>query len=167
MAERIGLYFPQSSTIDQILQHVFSDEPAARKALGLVKKSELLVRYLENRRCTMKLCQDHWHELKNAIRQRGMWKFVPPDGPLKANRATHYLDARTAPLRFDPLTMASMLISHQALTAFGDYLKTRNYCPLCEVEQNLGTGISMEWIDVNADTLLELCRERHLISSEE
>ena len=115
----------------------------------------------------MKICQDHWHELKNSIRQRGMWKFVPADVSPKSNRARQELETETATSTFDPLTMASMMISQQALMAFGAYLETRNYCPLCEVEQNLGKGISIEWIDVNADTLLQLCRDRHLIGSEE
>jgi hypothetical protein len=106
----------------------------------------------------MQICQDHWHELKRAIRQRGMWKLV------SSNIVRHRpaLPAR----RFDPLSIASMMISHQARMAFGDYLETRSYCPLCEVEQNLGKGRSFEWIDVDADTILAVCRERKLISEE-
>jgi hypothetical protein len=63
--------------------------------------------------------------------------------------------------------MVSGLISDQALMAFGDYLETRSYCPLCEVEQNLGSGRSFEWIDADADTILEVCKERNLIPSEQ
>jgi hypothetical protein len=65
--------------------------------------------------------------------------------------------------------MASQMIFNQALMAFGDYLvrEARSYCPLCEVEQNLGAGTSVEWIRVNAETLLQLCRARHLIGGEE
>lgn len=58
------------------------------------------------------------------------------------------------------------MISDQALTAFGDYLETRSYCPLCEVEQNLGRGRSFEWIDVDADAVLEVCRERQLVRTD-
>jgi hypothetical protein len=95
-----------------------------------------------------------------------MWKFVTADGKVGANQTIqeHRLDFTAS--TFDPLVMASLMISDQALMAFGDYLYTRNYCPLCEVEQNLGRGLSTEWIDRNADTLLELCRERHLIARE-
>jgi hypothetical protein len=62
--------------------------------------------------------------------------------------------------------MAVSLISAQALSAFGDYLLTRQYCPLCEVEENLGRGHSFEWISTDADTVLQLCKERNLISRE-
>jgi hypothetical protein len=109
----------------------------------------------------MKFCHDHWHELKNAIRQRGMWGLV---------RSNVY----AAPARqeagqaseFDPMMTATLMISEQALMAFGTYLLSHHCCPLCEVEQNLGKGLSLEWIDIDADAVLELCRQRHLIDSQ-
>jgi hypothetical protein len=67
---------------------------------------------------------------------------------------------------FDPLNAAGVMISDQARMAFGDYLETHSYCPLCEVEQNLGRGRSLEWIDVDAETILEVCKERQLINDE-
>jgi hypothetical protein len=113
----------------------------------------------------MQICHDHWQELKNAIRQRGMGKLVPPDTgrglPTYITKQT--LAAASTGSRIDPLRLASLMISDQALRAFGDYLETRSYCPLCEVEQNLGQGRSLEWISVDADTILEVCRERKLI----
>ena len=60
-----------------------------------------------------------------------------------------------------------MLISDQALRALGDYLESRMYCPLCEVEENLGRGQSFEWINVDADSILQVCRQRNLVDSEE
>jgi hypothetical protein len=112
----------------------------------------------------MEICQDHWHELKNAIRQRGMWKLVSSNPTVSPNRGTPSTGAETA---FDPLAIAGRMIAHQAHMALGDSLENRSSCPLCEVEQNLGSGTSNEWIDVNADTLLQLCRERHLLGTEE
>lgn len=111
----------------------------------------------------MQICQDHWHELKNAIRRRGMWKLVSPDSNRQLPR---HMFSTAAGSAFDPLHAASLLISDQARLAFGDYLETRSCCPLCEVEQNLGRGHSFEWIDVDADTILQVCKERHLVSSE-
>jgi hypothetical protein len=114
----------------------------------------------------MQICQDHWNELKNAIRQRGMWKLVSPEtGPrLPAYVTRQTLAAASNGSRIDPLRVASLLISDQALMAFGDYLEARSYCPLCEVEENLGRGQSFEWINVDADSILEVCKERNLVS---
>ena len=67
----------------------------------------------------------------------------------------------------DPLQVAALLISDQALRAFGDYLESRNYCPLCEVEENLGRGQSFEWINVDADSILQICKQQNLVHSEE
>ena len=113
----------------------------------------------------MYLCQDHWHELKNAIRQRGLWGLVPrgEDDHIIANPRVQN-GALSEPSNMDPLSLAVSLISAQSLMALGDYLLTRPYCPLCEVEENLGRGLSHEWIITDADTVLQLCRERKLIS---
>ena len=115
----------------------------------------------------MQFCQDHWHELKNAIRQRGMWKLVTPNAgrQLPGHITKRMLASTHIGWRLDPLNTATLMIQGQALMALGDYLETCDYCPLCEVEQNLGQGQSAEWINVNADTILEVCKERHLISS--
>ena len=114
----------------------------------------------------MQICQDHWHELKNAIRQRGMWKLVSrdTDGRLPAYLTRQTLATASMGARIDPLRVTALLISDQALTAFGDYLESRSYCPLCEVDENLGRGQSFDWIATDADAVLEVCRERHLVS---
>ena len=109
----------------------------------------------------MKFCDDHWHELKNAIRQRGMWGLVRSNVYAAPTRQ----EAGQAS-EFDPMTTATLMISEQALMAFGTYLLSHHCCPLCEVEQNLGKGLSLEWIDIDADAVLELCRQRHLIDSQ-
>ena len=116
----------------------------------------------------MQICQDHWHELKNAIRRRGMWKLVSPDTvrQLPAHVTKRVLTSTTIEWRLDPLSMATLMICEQALAALGDYIETCGYCPLCEVEQNLGQGRSVEWVEVNADTIFEVCRKRDLISRE-
>lgn len=117
----------------------------------------------------MKLCQDHWHELKNAIRQRGLWEFVTPVESSAMQTTQQELETEypqgQEPL--DPLRTISGLISEQAVMAFGAYLLTRNDCPLCEVEYNLGQGTSFEWIEVDADIVLAICRERHPVSRKE
>ena len=113
----------------------------------------------------MQLCQDHWHELKNAIRQRGLWSLVAQDGYIAAPVVSEETRDKPASSTLDPLTTTALMISEQALMAFGAYLLTRHYRPLCEVEQKLGEGLSLEWIDADADAMLDLCRERHLITN--
>jgi|RhiMetdeSRZDD1v2_1073273.scaffolds.fasta_scaffold3600335_1 hypothetical protein len=114
----------------------------------------------------MDICQDHWHELKNALRQRGLWGLVPrgQDSHITANQRLQSAGGPSEPSNIEPLSLTVSLISAQALMAFGDYLLTRPYCPLCEVEENLGRGISCEWIITDADTVLQFCKERNLIS---
>ena len=109
----------------------------------------------------MKFCHDHWQELKNAIRQRGMWRLVSSD--TQGAPARHEAGQAS---EFDPMMIVTLMISEQALMAFGMHLLRHHCCPLCEVEQNLGKDLSFEWIDHDANAVLELCRQRHLIDSE-
>jgi hypothetical protein len=108
----------------------------------------------------MRICQDHAHELKNAIRQRGLWRLVMDNGPTAAHRPPEGTPT------FDPLLAVDLLIAEQALHALGVYLLRDRHCPLCEVERNLGEGHASEWIDVDADIVLHVCRERRLVSRE-
>jgi hypothetical protein len=114
----------------------------------------------------MELCSVHSYELRNAIRQRGLWELVTPDGFISSNGVNSPIDTELTHSLFDPLVATSLMISEQALRAFGSYLLTRNYCPLCEVEENLGTGMAVEWIVVDTDAVLRYCRERNLLSNE-
>jgi hypothetical protein len=114
----------------------------------------------------MQICQDHWHEIKNAIRQRGLWKFVTPAGYASGQSIRPELNPNPIPSTFDPLMAESLMISEQARMAFGSYAAVRSDCPLCEAEQNLGAGTALEWIDTDADTILALCREQNMVRGE-
>lgn len=112
----------------------------------------------------MYMCQDHWQNLKNAIRQRGLWPLVTPSGFLAPETPEEILELNAAQFHFDPLMAASFLISEQAHAAFGSTSSSSVKCPLCEVDQNLGDGISSDWIETDSDLLLQVCRERHLVA---
>lgn len=112
----------------------------------------------------MQICQDHWHDVKNAIRQRGLWRLVAHDGYIAAPVVTEEMAATVSSDSIDPLKTAGLIISQQALAAFGPQLLTGSFCPLCAVEENLGDGQAMQWIDADADLILEVCREQHLVS---
>lgn len=112
----------------------------------------------------MQICQEHWHELKNAIRQRGLWRLVTPAGYLAAETPEEILKLNAAQFNFDPLMAASLVIGEQARAAFGSTLPTGIHCPLCEVDRNLGGDQALQWIDTDADLILQVCRERRLVT---
>ena len=112
----------------------------------------------------MYICQNHWHELKNAVRQRGLWSLVTPAGYLAAETPEEVLELNAAQFTFDPLMASTLMISEQARAALGASLTMGVNCPLCEVDQNLGAGRSLEWIDTDTDVVLAVCRQRHLVA---
>ena len=114
----------------------------------------------------MYICQNHWHELKNAVRQRGLWSLVTPAGYLASETPDEVLELNAAQFTFDPLMASTLMISEQARAAFGTSAATSLNCPLCEVDKNLGAGISLDWIDTDADQILKICRDRHLVAVE-
>ena len=113
------------------------------------------------------MCQNHWHELKNAVRQRGLWRLVTPAGYLSPEISEEILELNAAQFAFDPLMASTLMISEQARAAFGDALANGIHCPLCEVDENLGDGLSLEWIATDTDVILRVCRERRLIMANE
>jgi hypothetical protein len=115
----------------------------------------------------MYICQNHWHVLKNAIRQRGLWSLVTPAGYLAAETPEEILELNTAQFRFDPLMAASLMVSEQARAAFGPALGSGAHCPLCEVDENFGAGMAEDWIDIDTDIILKLCRDRQLVPVED
>jgi hypothetical protein len=115
----------------------------------------------------MHICQDHWHELKNAIRQRGLWSLVTPAGYLAAETPEEILELNAVQFVFDPLMAAHLMICEHARAAFGHSLAAGIHCPLCEVDQSLGEGLSLEWIDADADLILQICCDRHLVAVDE
>jgi hypothetical protein len=115
----------------------------------------------------MYMCQNHWHELKNAVRQRGLWRLVTPAGYLAPEISEEILELNSAQFAFDPLMASTLMIAEQARAAFGDALANGVHCPLCEVDQSLGDGLSLEWIDTDADLIFNICRDRQLIAANE
>ena len=114
----------------------------------------------------MKICQNHWHELRNAIRQRGLWGLVSPNRYLASHITEQELTAKPSQAPLDPLMATSLMISEQAIMALGPHLLTRPDCPLCEVEQNLGNGSSLGWIEADADMILQVCKQRNMAGRE-
>lgn len=115
----------------------------------------------------MQICHDHWHEINNAIRQRGLWKLVTPDGYAAASSLQFELQKHRPGSTPDPLVMESSLLYEQALLALGDRGTERNGCPLCEVDRDLGVGMAIEWIDADAETILQFFQAQKLVGRED
>lgn len=96
----------------------------------------------------MKWCQPHWDILRDGIKARGMWRFVPQSGEEVCENTVLELQGHGA--TFDPLSGAMWQLTNQVmenigksegpsavLSAFGD----PDWCPMCEVQK------SYEWWD--------------------
>lgn len=123
--------------------------------------------HFTHERYRMQICQDHWHELKNAIRRRGLWKLVTSAGYHAAHASWQELEGKLMQSTSDPLLATSLLIAEQACLAFKSEGFTGGDCPLCEVDRNLGEQAVLEWVDTDADLILQVCRERNLVAVED
>jgi len=121
----------------------------------------------------MKLCQACWDELKNAIEERGLMKFVAKDGAHAAEILTKQLADNKAERPFEPLMAANFAIWQVSLQNFGLEMMAEDApCPLCfktelestctDPECHKQTG--HDWIRFAADEQMEVARSRGLIS---
>jgi hypothetical protein len=96
----------------------------------------------------MKWCQKHWDALRDGVKARRMWRFVPESGEEAMDNVVLELGGHGS--TFDPLMGSMWQLTHKivenigrsqgpgaALAAFGD----GDWCPMCEVQQ------SYEWWD--------------------
>jgi hypothetical protein len=60
----------------------------------------------------MNFCQNHWDMLKSAIKERGLWDLVAPDGETAAAQLKHQVENQQATkTNYDPLMSAMFAIS--------------------------------------------------------
>ena len=104
----------------------------------------------------MKLCQDHWAELRKAIEDRGLGGFVSPDGEEAARRMKLEQDnGGRSRESFEPLLQAHNSIMINAVRIF---LGCEG-CPICNAD-NSG------WvIERAADDVLETAKELGVMGS--
>ena len=85
----------------------------------------------------MKICTQHWENLRIAIKSKGMWHLVAGSGEQLVERIKKELkDEATVE---DPLMAANMMIWSRAIKVGGIYLMGQkedgsDYCPLCELD---------------------------------
>jgi hypothetical protein len=96
----------------------------------------------------MKWCQAHWDALREGVKARRMWRFVPQSGEEAFDNTVLELQGHGS--TFDPLSGAMWQLTNQVMenigksegpggvvAAFGD----PQWCPMCEVQA------SYDWWD--------------------
>lgn len=109
----------------------------------------------------MKMCMPHWEELKTAIDDRGLSKFIAPSGEVLAKNLVTELQGGEK--KFEPLMGANIAIMSNALQMGGLYLMTGDFCPLCELEKHTPEKAS-NWIKYASDEQYEKAKKLNLIS---
>jgi hypothetical protein len=117
------------------------------------------------------LCQKHWDELKQAIKDRGLFHLVPSTMEEAAQNAVASLEGQEG--RFDPLMGASNTIFKNAFHAIGLPLlepgdSGKPPCPICFLLQECpckkGADCDINnWIKYAADGALDYAREQKLV----
>lgn len=85
----------------------------------------------------MKICDDHWGRLRDAIRERGIYHLVAQSGETAMRQMADVIETQGMTLRnFDPLMAAHNMIISEALNAGGLAIMVRNddgseRCPIC------------------------------------
>jgi hypothetical protein len=88
----------------------------------------------------MRFCPTHWDDLKDRIKDAGLYDLVPQDGEAATKMlASNIEDGGTAE-NFDPLMGAHNLIFANALDAVGLVIMADGVCPLCYLLENCQCG---------------------------
>lgn len=116
----------------------------------------------------MKWCQHHWDMLRDGIKARRMWHFVPESGQEAAENIVLELEGHGT--AFDPLMGAMWQLTErvlenikdssgplEALGAFGD----PEWCPMCTVQK------SYDWFDDPEQNKEGLKRGEHHLDAQE
>lgn len=121
----------------------------------------------------MKLCQEHWNELKTAIEQRGLMHLVATSGEKAINQVVTQLNGNDSNQTYDPLMSANFAIWGNALEVYGLAMMREDApCPLCLIDKHLAEckesnckfkDSASDWIRFASDAQLTAARERGLV----
>jgi hypothetical protein len=127
------------------------------------------------RRQAVKMCQEHWDELKRLIDERGLRKFVAKDGEEAAKRMVRDINLGDELASYEPLLGAhNALITHCLATAGLRLLapdeKGQEQCPLCVVIKECPCGEGdkcgyRQWPTLAADGQVEIGKRLGLIGA--
>lgn len=113
----------------------------------------------------MKMCADHWKDLKEAIDARGLSGFIG-DAKRAHQIMVDSIESPHAEAAFDPLLNANFAIWSNATRLGGLYMMTQKpdgyeYCPVCEWRAHLPEAVDP--IVAAADEQLEKARSLGLV----
>lgn len=120
----------------------------------------------------MKACKEHWDQLRDKIKERGLDHLVSKDGEQAINRLKKELDDQHHIQ--DPLLSAWFSIMNNALSMGGMYLLGRDengnhYCPMCEGNKHTkieGFSCASEWfIERSVDDQYNKAKEAGLLNN--
>lgn len=111
----------------------------------------------------MKMCDEHYEKLKEAVRVKGMWHLVSKSGAEAVRRIN-------SPV-FDPLLDCCLRIYTNAVRSAGLYIlefdkEGGEYCPLCELDKYGKEQNSDDWINQATDDVLYYCAKENLLNIE-
>lgn len=121
----------------------------------------------------MQMCQPHWEQMKQAVKDRGMWHLVARDGKEAVDAAVRQLEGEENASDWDPLmamnwNFFSAALEYGGLGVMGEDENGNQYCPLC-LAKNHGEVPEMDkmWVDGCADAMLGHAREAGLVAREQ
>jgi hypothetical protein len=112
----------------------------------------------------MKLCQECWNKLKQAVDERGLSNLIAKNGEVAASQIAEQLTTGSTPTNYDPLMAANMAIWSESLRAFGLSMMAEDApCPLCEktriesicIDLNCSKQTGDDWIQFAAEDQLQ------------
>jgi hypothetical protein len=111
----------------------------------------------------IKICEEHWSQLKTAIVDKGMGHLIKSADEVRL-AIEREINGESQLHDHDPLMSSNWAICSNALEAGGLYLMfgEEELCPLCELEKHTPANAS-DWIEPCTNAELALCRERGLV----
>lgn len=122
----------------------------------------------------MKICQEHWDKLRDAVDEAGMGHLRIKDDKEAFDHVVN--QAAGKEVKFDPLMMAHNVVSGHALKVFGLAIAHKHdrgtndghWCPLCvaktEGDAWQNPNLDKEWIDGTVNGVKEYADKRGLLN---
>ena len=104
----------------------------------------------------MKMCTDHWNQLRADISRCGLDHLIAPDGKAAAEMLKRQLENKDGPLDFDPLMNANNLLWNLALNFIGLRVMEEDQCPSCALRD-------YNWTEGAAHQSLKYAKENGLM----
>jgi hypothetical protein len=86
----------------------------------------------------VKLCEQHWSQLRADVSKYGLDHLIPPDGRAAVDMIERQFKGTDGALDFDPLMQANHVLWEKALAFVGVRIMLSKedgseYCPACEL----------------------------------